>query len=92
MPLTPPSAPLSRAGGRGEGEREGGSTHSFWRRGLRLCRSFGAEFLNQLPSSAAAPPAVGKGSALPDPRLKIKLFWLSRLPESHRLSAQSLPA
>jgi len=91
MPLTPPSAPLSRAGGRGEGEREGGSTHG-WRRGLRLCRSFGAEFLNDLPSSAAAPPAVRKGSALPDPRLKIKLFWLSRLPESHRLSAQSLPA
>jgi len=29
-----------------------------------------------------------KGPALPDPRLKIKLFWLSRLPESHRLSAQ----
>src|SRR6516225_723868 len=44
----------------------------------------GAEFLNDLPSSAAAPPAVRKGSALPDPRLKIKLFWLSRLPESHR--------
>jgi hypothetical protein len=37
---------------------------------------------------AALPSAVRKGSALPDLRLKIKLFGFSRLPESRRLSAQ----
>ena len=37
---------------------------------------------------AALPPAVRKGSALPGRRLKIKLFELSRLPESRRLSLE----
>ena len=37
---------------------------------------------------AALPPAVRKGSALPDLRFKIKLFGFSRLPESRRLSTQ----
>ena len=37
---------------------------------------------------AALPPAVRKGSALPDLRLKIELFGFSGLPESQRLSAQ----
>ena len=37
---------------------------------------------------AALPPAVRKGSALSDRRLKIKLFELSRLPESRRLSLE----
>jgi hypothetical protein len=37
---------------------------------------------------AAVPPAVRKGSALSDRRLKIKLFGLSRLPETRRFSAQ----
>ena len=37
---------------------------------------------------AALPPAVRKGSALPALKLKIRLFGLSRLPESRRLSAR----
>jgi len=38
---------------------------------------------------ATLSPAVRKGSALPDRRLKIKLFGLSRLPESRRLSPET---
>jgi len=38
---------------------------------------------------AALPPAVRKGWALPELRLKIKLFGFSRLPESRRLSPET---
>jgi len=44
--------------------------------------------LRRCEKIAAPPPAVRKGLALPDLRFKIKLFGLSRLPESRRLSAQ----
>src|SRR5215469_16506810 len=44
--------------------------------------------LGRCEKIAALPPAVRKGSALPDLRFKIKLFGFSRLPESRRLSAQ----
>ena len=57
--LTPPSTPLSRPGGRGEGG-EGRCLNPGLAPWAMLCRSFGAEFLNELLSrdtGAAIVPA-----------------------------------
>ena len=45
-------------------------------------------FVGRCEKIGALPPAVRKGSALPDLRLNVKLLGFSRLPESCRLSAQ----
>ena len=74
---------VPRSAGCGAGRRGLGRFRQVSKSGSALPLTLG-----RCEEIAALPPAMRKGSALPDLRLKTKLFGFRRLPESRRLSAQ----